>query len=156
MKMSTNKVKPPGGSPEGLGEVGFVASPGSISDEASDKNKSDRKKIHPPPANQAAKDQLKKLKLLGYNNFEETGITFWEPKREKENDRAYNGRRQKESTAMNEWIKAKAAEKGVSIVQRFRQGSILIYHHHASQVQCDNQIKLRSYGELERRTTKSS
>ena len=55
--------------------------------------KQSRLRFHPKPQNKAAKDHKKRLRALGYNNFAETGVTYWEPQHMHEIESEHNWRR---------------------------------------------------------------
>lgn len=72
---------------------------------------------HPTPVNKAAKGRMKKLQALGINNFSETGIPYWEPKRLNKDDSKHNTRRQRESLAMEAYLKNLEGKQGNPLPQ---------------------------------------
>jgi hypothetical protein len=75
----------------------------------------ERKKIrplHPKPTNKKAIEHLQRLRRLGYNNFNEVDVDYWEPKLEGEASNLQNARRQKECKEMDTFItKLEARQK---------------------------------------------
>lgn len=59
---------------------------------------------HPPPEHKTAKKHLEALRALGYNNYSDTGLPYWEPRYPLESNADHNARRQKESLAMKNFI----------------------------------------------------
>lgn len=59
---------------------------------------------HPPPVHKTARKHLNKLRALGFNSFEETGVPYWETQRPNEIWSEFSGRRQRECQMMEEFL----------------------------------------------------
>lgn len=78
-----------------------------------------KKKIHhPTPQYKAAKKHIKELRSLGYDNFAQTGVDYWEPKKLNETDAEHNSRRQQESLAMSQFIEDKKRQNTTPLPQQ--------------------------------------
>lgn len=74
------------------------------------KSKNIVKEKHPRPENKTSTRQLKKLRILGINNFNEVDIDYWEPRLISETKAEHNARRQRETKRMDEYIAQRKKE----------------------------------------------
>lgn len=73
-------------------------------------SKSHTKLKYQHQTNKRARTQPSEVQELGYRNFEETPVEYWEPKRAKESDAQHNARRKAECANMKDFIEVKQEE----------------------------------------------
>lgn len=69
---------------------------------------------HPAPKNKDARKHMARLRTLGYNNFNEIEVDYWEPAKAGEEKSQHMARRQRECLAMNNLLDRMEAKAGVN------------------------------------------
>lgn len=87
----------------------------STNSDPSKKKSKARTSQHPTPVLKSAKQSLKKIRRLGYSNFNDLPFAYWEPRLLYESKEEYDKRRLREGIALGKFItqeKAKAISNG--------------------------------------------